>query len=625
MKKLITVPLNKLTAWSGNVRKTDADAGIAELAASIAAHGLLQSLVIVPAGKGKSGKYAVIAGRRRWLALKSLANNRTIESDAPIACHLATGDIDPAELSLAENMMRAPMHPADQFEAFRDLIDKGASVADVAARFSLAESAVSQRLKLGRLSQVVLAAYRAGDIGLEQAQAFAISDDHAAQERVFENLSEWRCSPGSIRGALTEGEIPATDRRVRFVGLDAYEAAGGIVRRDLFDQTGEGSGGGYVLDGPLLERLVGQKLTETARDVLAEGWKWVETVPSADYAMLAKFGRRYPDAVDLPDDEQAELDRLSAEYDGLVDSDDDADAERLTAIEERLDELRIKGEAWSSETLAVAGAVISLGHDGTVQVARGLVRDGEEPEADGDAPGETAVRKAGLPATLVADLTAQKTAALRLALAGEPDVALACVVHTLALQCLRRISAGFHETSLNLRVQSLDVGPLMAKPEACGALDAFEALRQRLAGRLPENPAALLDWCLAQPRKVLLELLALCAALSLNAVQRNHDRPGCERLQHANDVARAVKLDMAAWFTPDAESFFGRISRAQILSALQDARGCEPAPAWLKLKKAELAATAARQVEGAGWLPEALRVTERLSADDSDEPSEAAE
>ena len=63
MTDITSIPLNKLAAWSGNVRKTaGADTALAELAASIAAHGLLQSLVV---RKGKKGSYAVVAGGRR--------------------------------------------------------------------------------------------------------------------------------------------------------------------------------------------------------------------------------------------------------------------------------------------------------------------------------------------------------------------------------------------------------------------------------------------------------------------------------------------------------------------------------------------------------------------------------
>ena len=46
MTDTTSIPLNKLTSWDGNVRKTaGADTALAELAASIAAHGLLQSLL----------------------------------------------------------------------------------------------------------------------------------------------------------------------------------------------------------------------------------------------------------------------------------------------------------------------------------------------------------------------------------------------------------------------------------------------------------------------------------------------------------------------------------------------------------------------------------------------------
>jgi ParB family chromosome partitioning protein len=100
-------------------------------------------------------------------------------------------------------------------------------------------------MKLGRVSPVLLAVYREGRMSLEQLQAFAVSDDHAAQERVWEDGAH---HPGGIRAALTEGEIPSTDKRVRFVGLESYyEEAGGAVRRDLFD-TGNS---GYILDARL--------------------------------------------------------------------------------------------------------------------------------------------------------------------------------------------------------------------------------------------------------------------------------------------------------------------------------------------------------------------------------------
>ena len=166
MTETITIPLSKLLAWEGNVRQTEPDKNIDELAASIASHGLLQSLVVK---KDKRGKYAVIAGRRRLLALKSLASEGRIESDLSIPCALIGGDADATEISLVENVQREAMHPADEFEAFKALIDKGTPVADIAARFGVTETVVQKRLKLAKVSPVLIAAYRAGEMTLQHA------------------------------------------------------------------------------------------------------------------------------------------------------------------------------------------------------------------------------------------------------------------------------------------------------------------------------------------------------------------------------------------------------------------------------------------------------------------------
>src|SRR5581483_11849109 len=177
MTEVTTIALNKLVPWTGNVRKTaGADTALAELAASIAAHGLLQPLVAQPE---KRGKFAVVAGSRRLEALRRLAAEGVIAEDAGIACSILGHEANATEASLAENAVREQMHPADEFEAFRALIDDGASIADVAARFGYSESTVEKRLKLARVSHVIIEAYRNGAIGLEHVMAFAATDDHA--------------------------------------------------------------------------------------------------------------------------------------------------------------------------------------------------------------------------------------------------------------------------------------------------------------------------------------------------------------------------------------------------------------------------------------------------------------
>jgi ParB family chromosome partitioning protein len=266
MTDITPIALGKLVVSEDNVRRTAAtDAGLQELAASIAAHGLLQSLVV---RKHRKGKFA-LAGGRRLAALRLLAEQDRIDASFAVACQVRDGD-EAAELSLAENVLREPMHPADEFEAFRAPVDGGMAEADVAARFGVTEAVVRRRLRLAYVSPAVMEAYRGDRLSLAQVMAFTVSDDRTLQDRVFENLSQWNEDPRSIRDALTEHGIAATDRRVRFVTLSAYEQAGGGVRRDLFCEDDSGV---FILDVDVLDRLAGEKLEAEAGSVRAEGWK----------------------------------------------------------------------------------------------------------------------------------------------------------------------------------------------------------------------------------------------------------------------------------------------------------------------------------------------------------------
>ena len=588
------IPLSKLVAWDGNVRKTGATDGLEELKASIAAHGLLQSLVV---RKAKRGKFSVIAGRRRFLALSALARDGKISADADIACQVIAGTADATEISLAENVVRAPMHPADQFDAFRNLIEGGASLPDVAARFGVSEAVVKKRLKLARVNPLILDAYRRAELSLDQVQAFAISDDHAAQERVFSELSSWRSDPDHIRSALTQDEIPATDKRVRLVTLASYEKAGGDVRRDLFSDHEDGI---FILDAALLDRLVRQTLESAAETVRAEGWKWVEIHAELDYETRAQFQHCYPEPVSLPEEDAAELERLVGEYDTLyqdmADDDEEASA-RLDAIQNQIDALQDRERAYSPENLALAGAIVTLAHGGQIEVLRGLVRPEDAPKrkARAQEPEGGIV----LSASLTESLTAQKSASISALLAQHPDTALAAVVHALALRVFH-IGGGASSLQVSATPVSLR--------EACGGVEALEETRASWSDRIPGEPEPLWQWCLTQDRDALLQLLAFCAACTVNAVQAKQDHPQCDRLAHGNALASALKLDMRAWFTPKADNFFSRISRTAILAAVTEAKGKAPKASSSNLKKSELALLAEREMTGTGWLPSPLKV-----------------
>lgn len=255
--------------------------------------------------------------------------------------------------------------------------------------------------------------------------------------------------------------------------------------------------------------------------------------------------------------------------------------------------------------LASAGAIVSVGWDGDVAVERGLMRgdDAVEPEVAEHAVADV-VRSAGLPATLITDLTARRTAALQVTAAGNVPVMVAAVVHALALRAFYRFA---HETCLKLSVEVASPERNMGVPEACAAVQRIADSHRAWSERLPEDPAMLWNWCLAQAQDVLLEQLAHIGALSIDAIRQKGDRVGGARLAHADALAEAIGFDMADHYVPDVPTYFGRVSSAQIVSALCEAKGTPAAPAWSRMKKAELAALAAREVAGTGWLPEVLR------------------
>src|SRR5713226_2643357 len=253
------IPFNKLVLSQSNVRRVKAGVSIEELSEDIARRTLLQSLSVRPildAEGQETGMFEVPAGGRRFRALELLVKQKRMNKTQPVPCVVRTGGLA-EEDSLAENVQRIALHPLDQFRAFQTLREKGLSEEDIAARFFVNPTIVRQRLKLAAVSGKLLDIYAEDGMTLEQLMAFAVTNDHARQEQVWDALARaYNKEPYYIRRPLTEGAVRAADKRAQFVGVAAYEAAGGIVTRDLFEHDG----GGWLQDPALLDGLVSEKL-----------------------------------------------------------------------------------------------------------------------------------------------------------------------------------------------------------------------------------------------------------------------------------------------------------------------------------------------------------------------------
>ena len=230
----------------------------------------------------------------------------------------------------------------------------------------------------------------------------------------------------------------------------------------------------------------------------------------------------------LPAPEEAELEALKREYEAMLEQDSDPDEEnpRFTEICERIDALEDRERVYTSEVLAFAGAVISIDSDGKADIHRGLVRPEDAPKksanpkssGDSEASGETEPAFT-VPASLTESLTTHRSAALAATLSNRPDIALAAVVHQLAGELFHgRSHAG---SCLELDTSSSS----FRKAEGSKSFAEIERLRESWGERIPADPEKFWTWCLEQHRDTLLDLLAFCAACSVNAVLEKADRP----------------------------------------------------------------------------------------------------
>src|SRR5262249_12490474 len=153
-------------------------------------------------------------------------------------------------------------------------------------------------------------------------------------------------------------QVPSDDRRARFVGLEAYAAAGGVIVHDLFDEDG----GGYLGDAELLNGLAREKLQEASKPIAAEGWKWVVADPELDYAAISNLRRVYPQAAKLTREEKKRLRKLQARLEALIGAHGEDLEGALAAKAERLQAKidKIGRYAYRPNDLATAGAVVAL-------------------------------------------------------------------------------------------------------------------------------------------------------------------------------------------------------------------------------------------------------------------------
>lgn len=636
-----SIPLNKLVQSPRNVRRHSDPTADAELKTSIAAHGLLQNLIVRPAAKGK---FEVEAGERRRRAMLALAGEKILARDHEVTCLVLEDSTEAAvETSLAENFHRLAMNPADEAQAFAALVEGGATVEDVARRFGLTVRFVEGRLRLATLAPVVFEALASGQITLDIAKAFGATSDQDIQTRVFEQVSSgyYAPNPDSVRRMVLSGTVWGSDPRARLVGRDAYIAGGGRIERELFDDDDSES----WVDIALLERLAAAKMEEQARAVAAEqGLAWVKPTldPYASHDLIEGLVRLPAEPAPLTETELARLDELDASYDehAAILEDEDSAEEAVTAaeaaieaIERECQEIRARPPVIAAEIKAEAGMILVLSRDGTPVLQPVFYGERQAEPAEVDSGIEVVAgeegsdkRRTTLSKRLVDELSMQRRDVLALHVASDPGLALDVMVFTLA-------DADTHDwrarAATTLRAP-LPAGPIIGfEAKDAPASSALAELRSGLdeSWRAGEDATSRFDLFRALSDDSRAAWLGFVVARSLEA---SLNMTGERQLPFQDHLGRLIGIDMAQWWRPTAANYFDRVSKQVILDALTDVGGLELSSRFASVKKGDLAMSAERVFAGTyitevevrekalSWVPEVMRFAP--AAPDAGEP-----
>lgn len=575
------IPLSKLKLSPTNARHDPGD--VTTLANSIRSVGLISALAVTKNGRG----WLVEAGGRRLAALHQLREAGHIAKDEPIPCMVF--DSPSLARSLAENHERAPMDAVQQFQAFARLIGEGRTVHEVGEAFSVTPQYVRQRVKLAELAPEVIDAYRQGRCTLEQMAALTFGT-HEQQRAIV--ADEQIPGPYQLRERLRGAVIPRDDKRVKFVGVNVYIAAGGRTIDDLFASTAD------LVDVDLLDRLVAEKLQSVADEQVANGKAFAHVVEPDKFWQNKGF-EAVPKEY-LPTDAQAarlaqietEIAELEAQCDSYDDPAEDIQS-KLNMLADESDRIERQAHRPISGTDAPIGVLITLGYHGRpdfrdvirAEDAKALHKAKvERAVADGTAPPPTSSEPAGradLTKNGAIEIAQARQAGLALLLATNAQLALALIVQAWDYAIFGGIQPNVSGSSWSrpapfvsdIRACPTDRPPALS--ERLRAITNYPAADRRAPYRIERTPRAHLplSWYIEQPKTALLEILAHCIAHALCDPDSSDGTgqlsvPTTARDTIA-DLVDATTFDLADYWEPSPEWLKG-YGKAKTLQALAD-------------------------------------------------------
>jgi len=548
--------LNNLYLSPLNPRQDHEAGSIELLAESLVACGLMQNLGGV---RDSDGRIAIVFGGRRLAALQIAVSTRPDLANVPV---LIAPDHDTALLwGGAENVAREDMTAAQEIAAYARMRDAGSNVSAIASAFAVTENHVYRRLKLATLAPEVLDALRENKINLSQAQAFTVSENHALTLTVLEAAIEHAMGADAIKRRLTEEAVEAGSRKAVYVGLEAYQAAGGGISRDLFgDNT-------YLTDTALLDQLFTEKLTAVANSAGSE-WAWVEVCDTQYFdSWSLKYTRIIGECLALSS-EQSERQQYLAGLDRRTEG-EQGELEALIALATK--------RTYSAAQKAAAGVVYLVNWNGDVVADGPYVRKDDQKAAvelgvlaPSKAILETDERpKSAFSMAVKDEVGAVKLHAMQAALVKDRRTALALLAFSMAGEPAEATLLGLRREDPKNAPSERDgfVGdPTLAaaRSSARRGVDLVEAFT-RFAARTED------------------EIIELLLAGTMSAAHLNfgtcHERSAKDLFGHLWD---ALSVNPRLHWTPTRVAFWGRMPAAYLDEQFLALTGLAPTSAEYK-------------------------------------------
>ena len=218
-------PIEMVSPNPRNPRRHFGDAELTDLAQSIREHGVVQPVLVRPAGE--PGRFEIIAGERRWRAAQ-----RAGLTEIPIILR-EVNDRTALELAIIENVQRADLNPVEEALGYQQLIDEHSyTQADLGQVIGKSRSHVANTLRLLKLPEVIRDMLVGGELSAGHARTLVTASDPAALARriVEDGLS--------VRQAEALAQVPDAGERAPRAAKPAKDTDTVALEKLLCDVTG---------------------------------------------------------------------------------------------------------------------------------------------------------------------------------------------------------------------------------------------------------------------------------------------------------------------------------------------------------------------------------------------------